>query len=726
MGKALRQRVVGRKINATARNDDLGLRKSLRLACLGLAWLASIAFCGATSAAPPVPPPPRLCYEVLGEHPEIPEAEYLNVVKDSTHDYRFRQCAGEWYAVRHPESVKEFIKLLFDYPYIVQIAIDSLGRMGPSARPAVPFLISVLESDLKNYYSTSLGNALVSIGVVDRESIDKLLDMAITKHPNAILGDLAFDVLSRQKTLPAYIGDVVIAELDKDRDASRKFSDLYNILIPVRTPRAIERYVKLANEYVIEPNSLNIRPEFGRYKYEFQAIGTAAIPALVDNFRKHDDLDSRTFSAVTLMKMGTDESLQVGRQLAQEMLPSLREELAAVKSPVALGNDALCAVIGRIWQLGTAVKPLGKELLALLEHADEVPMRRHLIGTLENIKYTDALPTLRRLADKDLDAEVRSQAAKSLEALERVPENMESCHEVLGAHPEIPETKYFDIFKDRSRNNQLRVCIGEQYAMRHPESTKELLDLAITEYARDNGRLAIDVLSKQKTLPAYVGDVVIAELDKTEYCKFSDLYKLLIPVRTPRVIEWYVGRTKKCVATPGFPDYGLEFWRFEYVFRAIGAAAIPVLVDNFWKHDDLDSKTFSVVTLMVMGTPESIEAGKRLAQEMLPFLRKDLAAVKTLVAPDNNPLHVSINRIRRLGAIVHPFGNELLALLEQADEARMRLDLIWALRDIKYTDALPNLRRLANKDRDAEVRSEAAKSVEALENLFTIFSGSAA
>jgi hypothetical protein len=45
----------------------------------------------------------------------------------------------------------------------------------------------------------------------------------------------------------------------------------------------------------------------------------------------------------------------------------------------------------------------------------------------------------------------------------------------------------------------------------------------------------------------------------------------------------------------------------------------------------------------------------------------------------------------------------------------MRLELIGALRDIGYADAVPTLRRLSNEDRDAEVRAEAVTGAVALE-----------
>jgi hypothetical protein len=649
------------------------LRKILRLIWLGLALLGLVAFPGVASSRPP--PPPKSCLEVLWEHPEISEVEDLNVVKDKSRDYQLRECAGMSYAMRHPESVKEFIKLLYSDRYTTLIAIKSLRSMGPSARPAVPFLLDSEILNLYRDYHSPLIETLRDIGVVDRESIDKLLDMAITKRPNAILGNLAFDVLSRQRTLPAYVGDVVIAELEKNEAASREFrGNLYKILIPVRTHKAVEWYIEMVKKFTIKPYSSGFEPEFGSFKYEFKEIGTAAIPALVDNFRKYNDLDSMAFSVIVLMEIGTAESVLASRQLVEEMLPSLLENLAAVKPPLVSDNAMLEASINRIRQLGGVAQPLGKELLALLEQVDETRTRLDLIWTLADIKYTDALPTLRRLANEDHDAKIRSAAVKYVEALE----DMESCQEVLAAHSEITEAEYLEVLRDNSRPYHLRVCVGERYAAQHPESIEEfikrlfdryshvkttrfavrrlgrmgpqvrpavpflisaldgarndsysyadslkdalisigvvdresidkLLDLAITNRiwkSTCGDGDAAQVLANQKTLPAYVGDVVIARIDRNDNC--ASLYPILIPVRTPKVIEWYVKMTKKSIVQPGFLDYQPEIGDFKYEFQRIGAAAIPALIDNFWKYDEIDSKAFSVMTLMAMRTVESI------------------------------------------------------------------------------------------------------------------------
>jgi hypothetical protein len=239
-------------------NDDMNLWKLSRLIGLGLALLGLMAFHDAASARPPKP---KMCYTVLEEHPEIPEAEYLDVAKDVTHihDLRLRECAGEWYAMQHPESVGEFIKLLDRDRNTAQFATMILGRLGPPARPAIPLLLD--SGNLISYYKNSdspLIETLRDIGIVERESIDKLLDM-VTKRPDplkanrenddTILGDMAVRILSRQKTLPAYVGDAVIAELDRNGDADREFSkSLYQILIPVRTPRAVVRYVEMTKK----------------------------------------------------------------------------------------------------------------------------------------------------------------------------------------------------------------------------------------------------------------------------------------------------------------------------------------------------------------------------------------------------------------------------------------------------------------------------------------------
>jgi HEAT repeat protein len=62
--------------------------------------------------------------------------------------------------------------------------------------------------------------------------------------------------------------------------------------------------------------------------------------------------------------------------------------------------------------------------------------------------------------------------------------------------------------------------------------------------------------------------------------------------------------------------------------------------------------------------------------------------------------------------MVQLIGRELLVSLYLTDDARLRLELIDALRDIKYSDALPTLRRLAGEDRDAKVRAGAVAALE--------------
>jgi HEAT repeat protein len=766
----------------TARDDDTSLRKLLRLVWLGLVLLGLVAFPGVASPRPPLPP--KSCPELLlGEHPEISEAEYLDVVKDKSHDYQLRECAGMSYAMRHPESVKEFIELLDNDRYTTQIAIKSLRSMGSSARPAVPFLLDSEILNLYRNYDSPLTGTLRNIGIVDRESIDKLLDMAIMKRPDRAITDLSVKILSSQKTLPAYVGDVVIAELDKNEDTSGKSfnSPLYQILIPVRTPQAVERYVEMVKKFVVKSDFLDdgySGSQLGIYFSKFNEIGIAVIPALIDNFRKHDDLDSRAFSIILLMKMKIAESTQAGARLALEMIVPLQKDWAAVESPVVSGNASLKASIARIRLLGDMVQSLGKELLVLLEHADETQIRLDLIRALQEIKYTDALPTLRRLADEDHDAKVRSAAMKYVEALE----DRDSCHEVLEAHPEIPKAEYFEVLKDNSRYYRLRVCVGEWYAMQHPESFEEfiklifdrephanttgfairrlermgpqarpavpflisaldsvrngsyadylkdalisigvvdresidkLLDLAITNRVwKDTCRDAVQVLANQKTLPAQVGDVVISRIDKGDNC--ASLYPILIPVRTPKAIERYIKWTKESVVQPSFLDYQPEIGDFKYAFQKIGPAAIPALVDNFRKSKDLDSKAFSVMTLMTMRTVESMQAGRKLAREMLSPPKKP--AVTNASAPnDPSSRDEAESRARKLEGMVQLLGRELLVYLYLTDDAPMRLELIGALRDLRYTDALPALRRLAGEDREIKVRAEAVTSVAVLE-----------
>jgi hypothetical protein len=300
-------------------------------------------------------------------------------------------------------------------------AIKRLERMATVARPAVPLLISALDRARDDKYADDLSDALISIGVVERESIDQLLDMAITKRVWRYVCLKTEQVLANQKTLPAYVGDVVIAQIEKgDHCAS-----LYPILIPVRTPRAIERYVKWTKESVVQPGFLDdYQAGIGNFKYAFQRIGPAAIPVLVDDFRKSDDLDSRAFSVMTLMAMRTIESVQAGRKLAREMLsPPLLKNSATAKAPIMQDPASRDEAENRARKLEGMIQLLGRELLVYLYLTDDAQMRLELIGALRDIRYTDALPALRRLAGEDRDAEVRAGAVSSVAALEKSLEN---------------------------------------------------------------------------------------------------------------------------------------------------------------------------------------------------------------------------------------------------------------------------------------------------------------
>jgi hypothetical protein len=187
-------------------------------------------------------------------------------------------------------------------------------------------------------------------------------------------------------------------------------------------------------------------------------------------------------------------------------------------------------------------------------------------------------------------------------------------------------------------------------------------------------------------------------------------------VRTPQAIGRYVKWTKESVVQPGFLDYQPKIGDFKYAFQRIGPAAIPVLVDDFRKAEDLDSRAFSVMTLMTMKTVESIQAGRKLAREMLLPPKKP-AATNASATNDPSSRDEAESRARKLEGMVQLLGRELLVYLYLTDDTPMRLELVGALRDLRYTDALPVLRRLAGEDRETKVRAEAVISVEALEKM---------
>jgi hypothetical protein len=335
---------------------------------------------------------------------------------------------------------------------------------------------------------------------------------------------------------------------------------------------------------------------------------------------------------------------------------------------------------------------------------------------LEKIKYTDALPTLRRLASEDRDVEVRSTAEKYVK---KATENTEPCRTVLTAPPEIHQVRSpVPYLISTLKSNRYNDCTDNlrdaliSIGVVDRESIDQLLDMAITKRTtRDVCLNAQQVLANQKTLPAYVGDAVIARIEKGDNC--ASLYPILIPVRTPQAIERYIKWTKESVVKPGFLDYQAEIGDFKYEFQRIGPAAIPALVDHFRKHDDLDSRAISVMALMTMQTVESLRAGRKLARQMLSPERP--AAARASVTQEQASREEAESRARKLEGMVQLLGRELLVYLYLADEVRMRLELIGALRDIGYTDAVPALRRLADEDRDAEVRAGAAISAVVLE-----------
>ena len=421
----LRERSVVRgnllKVQIGGHCSDRGgsIGRGRELAKAVLLGLALAIYCGGAKAGAPGE---SFCAMALGDGTIIPEKVKFETIVDSSLDYQFRECAGQLYAMQHPESVGKFIKLLNSNDRsTVRIAIWSLGRMGPDARSAVPFL---LENDYLKEHAFATNSALIMIGVVDRKSIDKLLEMAIKEHDSS-----AIEVLAKQKSLPAYVGEAVISALDAgaNSEGGSGFPEFARILIPVRTPKAIERYVELTNRFMIHP-CCGVRHGFDFFKSDFQQIGTSCIPALVNNFWKQDDLDSKTYSIVVLLGLGKTDSIEVARRLGEEMLPLILKDLTVVKDPVESENEKLMVSLRRINYLGPMVKPVGRELLVLLEQASEAKMRRSLMWKLEKIEYTDALPIIRRLASEDSDPEVRKIAVEVVGALEEVLSKAKDLH----------------------------------------------------------------------------------------------------------------------------------------------------------------------------------------------------------------------------------------------------------------------------------------------------------
>jgi hypothetical protein len=336
------------------------------------------------------------------------------VAKDTQRDYRLRKCAANAYARAYPESFREFIKMLnANDGNTRQIAEFALSNFGPSAKEAVPHLMNMF-GDLRQ----GGVQALINIGVDDRASLDVLLNLALNERNYS-----AIRVLSGQKSLPAYIGPLIISAIEKeDRDDAYSLSF---ILLPIKDDLSIDYFIRFKIKWFISECSSDYNysctsdwsginpwiPEHLR-----KAVGNIAIQPLVKIFWGSSDLNSKALSLVMLMGVDTPEATALAQQLVKEIIPALRADLLEAGLPKTDVNRFYLS-LRRLKALGLLVNPLGKELLLLL---DEQRLRDVIIDVLQKIEYVAALPKLRKLAIEDADPEIRKRAKKFIEHMEKM------------------------------------------------------------------------------------------------------------------------------------------------------------------------------------------------------------------------------------------------------------------------------------------------------------------
>lgn len=353
---------------------------------------------------------------LLEQHKEIPVQDYLVVAKDTQRDYRLRKCAADYYALAYPASFREFIKMLnANDRNTRQIAEFALRYFGPAAREVIPHLMN-------RFGNLSQGGvqALINIGVDDRASLDLLLNLALNERNRS-----AIRVLSGQKSLPAYIGPLIISAIEKEKRIDEYY--LSFVLLPIMDDLSIDYFIRFKIKDFVSQcgfNSnqsqlcasdwININPWIPDHLRK--AVGNIANQTLVKTFWGSGDLDSKALSLVMLMGVDTPEATALAQQLVKEIIPALRADLLEAGLP-KIDVNRFDLSLSRLKALGLLVNPLGKELLLLL---DEQRLRDVIIDALQEIQYVAALPKLRNLAIEDTAPDIRERAKRFIEHMEKM------------------------------------------------------------------------------------------------------------------------------------------------------------------------------------------------------------------------------------------------------------------------------------------------------------------
>ena len=357
------------------------------------------------------------------------------------------------------------------------------------------------------------------------------------------------------------------------------------------------------------------------------------------------------------------------------------------------------------------------------------------------------------------------------------------CNVVLGQHKEIPIKDYLVVAKDAQRDYRLRECAADAYGSAYPESFREFskmlyandgntrqiaefalqyfgpaarevvphlmnrfgdlsqggvqalinigvddrasLDVLLNLALNERNYSAIRVLSGQKSLPPYMGPLIISAIEKEDRDDAYSLSFILLPIKDDLSIDYFIRFKIKWFISECSSDYnyscasdwiGINPWIPEHLRKAVGSIAIQPLVKIFWGSSDLNSKALSLVMLMGVDTPEATALVQQLVKELIPTLRADLLDA---VPPKKNVnrSYLSLSRLRALGPLVNPLGKELLLLLDEQTNPRLRFRIIDVLQKIEYVEALPGLRKLAIEDADPEVRKRAKKFIEHMEKM---------